>query len=189
METNRLESKNNIPIVGTAGPVAGKSRRRAGRRWLPYAGAVVLIGLIITGLWPRPIPVETARAELGVLRATVNEEGKTRIKQRFVVSAPVAGQLQRVEFKAGAEVRAGETVVAVINPLSPALLDARTRAQAEARRDTAAANLGKARAAHEFAAGELRRFKQLFDNKTVSTQEFETVQWREAAAEIGRAHV
>ena len=103
-----------------------RSAHRHTRRWLPYAGAVVLAALIIAGLWPQPLPVETARATTGSLRATVNEEGKTRIKQRYVVSAPVTGQLRRVPFKAGAEVRAGETVVAVIEPVSPTLLDART---------------------------------------------------------------
>ncbi len=91
-------------------PTLQRAANRHTRRWLPYAGAVVLVALIVAGLWPRPLPVETARAAVGTLRATVNEEGKTRIKQRYVVSAPVAGQLRRIPFKAGAEVRAGETV-------------------------------------------------------------------------------
>src|SRR6184192_3238379 len=82
--------------------------KRHSRRWLPYVGGVVIVGAIVVGLWPQPVPVETARATVGSLRATVNEEGKTRIKQRFVVSALVTGQLRRIPFKAGAEVRAGE---------------------------------------------------------------------------------
>ena len=77
---------------------------RRPRRWLPYAGAALLLGLIVAGLWPRPVLVETATVTVGILRATVNEEGKTRIKQRYVVSAPVFGQLRRIPFKAGAEV-------------------------------------------------------------------------------------
>src|ERR1043166_1385801 len=111
------------------------------RRWLPYAGAVLVAGLIVAGLWPQPVPVETASATLGRLRATVNEEGKTRIRQRYVISAPVAGHLRRVDFKAGAEAKAGESVLAIIDPVAPNLLDARARSLAEARRDTAAANL------------------------------------------------
>src|SRR5580765_1116736 len=114
------------------------------RRWLPYAGLVVLAGAIIAGFWPQPVPVETVAVTPGKLRATVNEEGKTRIKQRYTISAPVTGQLRRIPFKAGAEVKAGETVVAVIDPLNPAPLDARARSLAEAKRDTAAANLEKA---------------------------------------------
>ena len=96
-----------------APPRGGRAKvsNRRGRRWLPYTGAVLLLALIGVGLWPKPVPVETAPATIGPLRATVNEEGKTRIKQRFLVTAPVSGQLRRLPFKAGAEVRAGETVV------------------------------------------------------------------------------
>src|SRR6266853_5723416 len=111
------------------------------RRWLPYLGVVVLIGLMIAGFWPKPAPVETASAVVGKLRATINEEGKTRIKQRYIISAPVAGQLRRIPFKAGAEVIAGQSVLAAIEPVSPALLDARSRSTAEAKRVSAFANL------------------------------------------------
>lgn len=158
------------------------NRNRHTRRWLPYLGAVLLLALIVAGLWPRPVPVETARATLGTLRASVNEEGKTRIRQRYLVSAPVTGQLRRIPFKAGAEVQGGQTVLAVIDPVSPTLLDARARTLAEARRDAAAANLEKARAALTFAASELRRFQQLYADKTISIQELEAAQWREASA-------
>jgi HlyD family secretion protein len=163
-------------------PTLQRSANRHTRRWLPYAGAAVLVALITAGLWPRPIPVETARAAVGTLRATVNEEGKTRIKQRYVVSAPVAGQLRRIPFKAGAEVQAGETVLAVIDPLSSTLLDARTRSAAEAKRDTAVANVEKARAGQHFAASELRRLEKLHAEKMVSVQELESGQLREASA-------
>ena len=89
------------------GPTPRKDREaHRVRRWLPYLGGVILVGLITAGLWPKPVPVESARAAIGTLRATVDEEGKTRIKQRYVISAPVTGQLRRIPFKAGAEVRA-----------------------------------------------------------------------------------
>jgi HlyD family secretion protein len=163
-------------------PTPSRAANRHTRRWLPYAGAVVLVALITAGLWPRPLPVETARVAVGTLRATVNEEGKTRIKQRYIVSAPVTGQLQRIPFKAGAGVRAGETVVAVIEPVSPTLLDARTRVATEAKRDTAVANLEKARAGQRFASSDLRRIEKLHAEKMVSVQELEMVQLREASA-------
>ncbi len=140
------------------------------------------MALILYGFRPQPVPVETARVSEGTLRATVNEEGKTRISQRYVVSAPVAGHLRRIPLKAGAEVVAGETVLALIDPVSPAMLDARNRALAEARRDTAKVNLEKARAAHRFAASELERFQKLFEEKSISLQELEPIQWRETAA-------
>lgn len=157
-------------------------QRHRTRRWLPYLGALLLLGLIVTGLWPKPVPVETASAVVGTLRATVDEEGKTRIKQRYVISAPVTGQLRRIPFKAGAEVKADETVVAVIEPLPPAMLDARARASAEAKRDTAAANLEKGRATRSFSASELVRFETLYTNKTISIEELEGAQMRAATA-------
>lgn len=167
----------------TAAPTSRRNdTSRHTRRWLPWLGALALTGSIIAGLWPQPVPVETARVSRGELRATVNEEGRTRLRQRYVVSAPVPGQLRRIPFKAGDKVEAGKTVLAVIDPLSPVMLDQRTRALAEARRDTAAANLEKARAAHKFADSERKRFEQLYAGKTVSIQELENVQWREVSA-------
>jgi HlyD family secretion protein len=172
--------------TSSAAPAPAAPRKNNGvrrvRRWLPYLGALALAALITAGLWPQPVPVETTRVTVGVLRAGIHEEAKTRVKQRYMVSAPVAGQLRRIAFKAGAEVQAGQTVVAVIDPLPPALLDERNRRLAEARRDAAAAALDKARKGHEFAASELQRFQKLFAEKTVSIQELESIQWREAAA-------
>lgn len=156
------------------------ARRR--RRWLPLGGALLLAGLIAFGLWPQPTPVETAPVTTGRLRVTVNEEGKTRIRHRYLVSAPVSGQLRRITLDPGDPVESGVTGVAVIDPLSPALLDARTRATAEARRDTAAANLERARTQHTFAVSELKRFEKLYAETAVSIQELEAVQWREASA-------
>jgi len=147
------------------------------RRWLPYAGAILLVALIVAGLWPKPVPVETTRVSIGALRATVNEEGKTRIKQRYIISAPVAGQLRRIPFKAGAEIKAGD-IVAVIEPVSASLLDARTRSTAEAKRDMALANREKARAASTLAASELRRADKLYTDTTISIQELENFKMR-----------
>ena len=91
------------------------------RKLLPYAGAALLVALIVAGLWPKPVPVELARVARGPLRATVNEEGKTRIKQRYVISAPVSGQLRRIDFKAGAEIK---PVFLVEDRISAATIDA-----------------------------------------------------------------
>jgi HlyD family secretion protein len=73
-------------------------------------------------------------------------------------------------------------VVAVIDPASPAMLDARNRALAEARRATAAANLDKAKEAQRYAATELRRIEKLLAEKSASQQELENAQWRETSA-------
>jgi HlyD family secretion protein len=151
------------------------------RRLVPWLGALVLAGLIVTGLWPKPPIVETTRVVTGPLRVTINEEGKTRIQQRYMVAAPVTGYLRRIPWKAGADAVANETVLAVIEPLPPALLDLRSRTLAEARRDVAVASLARAREAHRFAANELKRIERLSKDQVVSPQELESVQSRESA--------
>ena len=151
------------------------------RRWLTYLCGAILIALLAFGLRPKAAPVETARATSGPLRATVSEEGKTRIKQRYVVSSPVSGQLRRVPFKPGAAVAAGD-VVAYIEPMTASPLDTRSRALAEARRDSATATLEKTRAAHALAANELKRTQRMADAGTVSPQDLEGSQLRETAA-------
>jgi HlyD family secretion protein len=151
------------------------------RRWLPYVLGLGLIILLAFGLRPKPAPVETARAATGPLRASVSEEGKTRIKQRYIVSSPVTGQLRRVPFKPGATIAAGD-IVAVIEPMASSPLDTRSRALAEARRDSAVATLEKTRAAHALAVNELKRVQRMFDAGTVSPQDLEGSQLRETAA-------
>lgn len=172
----------------TARPRAAVANRHT-RRWLPVLALALVLGLIAVGFWPRPVPVETAPVTRGSLRVFLTEEGKTRVKHRYQVTAPVSGQLRRLTLDPGDEVRAGETVVAVIEPLPPALLDARSRELAAARRAAAAEQVERARAALRFATNELQRFQRLFAEGTVSIQELELAQWRaEAAArELGVA--
>ncbi len=152
------------------------------RRWLLYVVFAGLAALAFLGLRKPPVPVETAHVAAGPLRATVSEEGKTRIKQRYVVSSPVSGQLRRIPFKPGAAVVAGETVVAVIDPLPASPLDERNRALAEARRDSSRVLLEKSRTTLELSRNEVRRITQMFEAKTVSPQDVESAQMRETAA-------
>ncbi len=149
---------------------------------LPSLLVAALVVLAVLGLRPQPAPVETASVVTGTLRATVSEEGKTRIRQRYVVAAPVSGQLRRIAFKPGAEVASGVTVVAVIDPLPASPLDERNRALAEARRDSTRILLEKSRTSHELARNELRRIEQMFAAKTISPQEMESAQMRETTA-------
>ena len=158
------------------------SSNKTTRRWILYVILAGLVILAVLGLQPQPSPVETARAAFGPLRATVSEEGKTRIRQRYVVSAPVSGQLRRIPFKPGAEVVAGETVVAVIDPLPASPLDERNRALAEARRDSARAVLEKSRQSYELARKDLGRVEQMFNAGTISPQELESAKMRETGA-------
>ena len=89
--------------------------------------------VVVYALKPTTVPVEVVRAERGRLRVTVDEDGKTRIRDRYVVSAPLTGRLVRIALRPGDEVKAGQTVLATIEPRDPELLDASARAIAEAR--------------------------------------------------------
>jgi HlyD family secretion protein len=168
--------------ITPAGRKPGNNGSHRPRRWLPWLGVLVLLGVITFGLWPQPVVVETASATVGPLRAVISEEGKTRIKQRFVISAPITGMLRRIPFKAGAEVVAGETVLAVIDPQPPAPLDARNRAMGDARRGSAVADLEKARANQAFADSELKRFEKLYASGTATAEEIESARLKSVAA-------
>jgi HlyD family secretion protein len=103
------------------------------RKYLVWGGVAVVLALVVwTSLRPTVVDVEVATVAKGPLRVTVDEEGETRLRRRFVVSAPVSGRVLRIEIRPGDSVKAGQAV-AVIEPAAPAPLDARTRAGAEAR--------------------------------------------------------
>ena len=155
------------------------------RIWLG-AFAVLLVTLIAYGFWPKPVAVELATVSRGPLQATINEDGKTRIKERYVVSMPLSGRIHRVELRAGDMVEAGKTVVTTIEPTDPELLDPRSRAQAEARvksaetaRQQAVPSLERARTAYEFAKTELERAKRLYASETLSHQELDNAEQKE----------
>jgi HlyD family secretion protein len=165
------------------------------RRRLPLFGGLLLVALIVVGLWPRPAPVESAMVSRGPLVVTVDEEGMTRVKNRYVISAPVAGQLRRIDWKAGAPIEAGKTVLAVLESAGADFLDARGQAQAEARvhgaeaaREGAAAQRERAAVAAKLAAAEFERTRQLRGQRVASAQEFDAAQMRaETTAQDARA--
>jgi len=103
------------------------------RRFLMIAVIAAVAGFIVYAFLPQPVEVDAEPVTRGPLKVTVNEDGKTRIKERFVVSTPLAGQLRRILLKAGDPVAAGDTLLATILPNNPDLLDPLERVQAEAR--------------------------------------------------------
>jgi HlyD family secretion protein len=144
--------------------------------------AIVFVAALIAAFRPAPSPVEIAQVTRGQLREVLEEEGRTRLRERYLVSAPVAGFLRRISLKAGDPVDPQSTVVAVLEPSPVTPLDDRTRSLAEARRDAALAAVEKARAALRFARLDRERFEGLFQTGAVSAQEWESFQWRETAA-------
>lgn len=111
------------------------------KRWLWIIGvAAAAGGGIFLGMRPQPVAVEGAVVAAAPLRVTVEEEGKTRLRNRYVIAAPVAGYTPRLNWKAGDAVRAGAPVT-VLEPPRPLVLDARTKEQSEARVRAAEVNL------------------------------------------------
>lgn len=119
---------------------------------------VACAGLVAVAMWPERSGVEVAAVVRGSMQVTIDEDGVTRVRNRFIVSAPVAGRLQRLELEPGDSVKKG-TTVARLQPADAPLLDARTRTelmaqvnaaedavrQATAERDRARATLDRAR--------------------------------------------
>lgn len=167
----------NAPSETTA-PWASRrdpSGRHLVRRSLPWLGLLALASLIAWGLWPKPVIVETGVVARAPLTVHVSEEGKTRVRNRYVVAAPVAGRMRRVPLKPGDTVEAGKTVLTVIEPVVAPLLDPRARVQAEAvvsmqeaARQQASASLEAARAALKMAEADRDRMRSVRKDGTIS---------------------
>jgi HlyD family secretion protein len=121
------------------------------------AGIVIVLGIVAMAMWPESIEVNAARVERGSMQVTLDEDGETRIRDKFVVSAPVAGRLQRIELEPGDAVVRGKTVVARVTTADAPLLDPRMRGELEAAVDAARAAVGQAQAGRDRAAAELTR--------------------------------
>jgi HlyD family secretion protein len=152
--------------------------------WLPMllVGALALAWLFR----PQPVPVDLAEIGLGPIQVTVSDEGETRVKDVFVVSAPRSGLMRRIELKAGDTVTAQKTVVARIAPSDPNFLDVRSEREARAA-------VRRAEAERDFAQAELKRYRQLAGQGVVSANDRDAAERRAqtaaAALEESRARL
>lgn len=148
------------------------------RRYLfLFALAFVVMALLYRGLQPAAVLVDVASAENGLFRATIEEEGVTRVKDRYRVSAPVSGYLRRVVLDVGDSVEKGQ-LLTELEPLRSDVLDPRRRAEAEARVSAARAALQAAEeksaaalADAELAGEELQRKEKLRQSRSISEDE------------------
>jgi HlyD family secretion protein len=120
---------------------------------LSLAGAALVGGLAYVAFREDPVPVDLVEVVRAPLSVTIDADGQTRIRDLYEVASPIAGTARRAPVAVGDPVVAGETVVALVEPVSPALLDARSRAQAEA-------SVAEARAALDVARSDLRRAEE-----------------------------
>ena len=153
------------------------------------AVAVVAI-MFAVALWPRAMEIDAAKIERGPMQVTIDEEGETRVRERFVVSAPVMGRVERIELEPGDSVVRGKTVVARLTPAAAPLIDPRTQAELTAAVDAARAALGQARAERARAVAELaraqstlRRGETLLKGGAISGDELEAAQTEFKTAE------
>jgi HlyD family secretion protein len=113
------------------------------KKLIATLAVLALLGLLGWSFIPRPIEVEIAETRQGSFMQTIDEDGRTRVRNRYVVSAPLAGRLERITLREGDSVEK-DAVLAKISPSAPALLDARTEQELKAR--VGAAEAGKLRA-------------------------------------------
>ncbi|WP_018936838.1 efflux RND transporter periplasmic adaptor subunit [Thioalkalivibrio sp. ALJ24] len=172
------------------------------------AGLVVLAGAaaLVWALSPRPVAVEISEVESGPFTETLREEGRTRLRDTWEVSAPIAGFLHRVHLEEGDAVAAGDELFRM-EPLPAPGLDARSREQARehlaaarSRLQGARASLEDLRAEARLAESEYRRHRELFEDGAVSASDLERVETRrdrarsaveagESAVEVARSEV
>lgn len=146
------------------------------------AGLLLIAGLAYS-FRPLPVPVDLVRIEPGPLQERLDEDGMTRVRDVFVVSAPVNGRVLRIQAEIGDPVNAGRTVLAEIEPIDASLLDPRTAAQARADLNAAESALAlakaeveQARAELEFADAELKRARVLLADETIAEREFDSIE-------------
>lgn len=181
-----LLSKSNAPPT-TSATTSPRKRREAWRRRFRRTGVVALgagLAAALVYAWaPRPLPVETAATRRGPMVVTVDEAAKTRVKDRFVISAPLGGDVARLDLRVGDRIARGD-VLARIVPAQPALLDPRSKAEASARLASAQAQgrhaestLARARLAAEHAARDLEQVRPLAAAGSLSADALEVAEF------------
>jgi HlyD family secretion protein len=145
-ETKEKEEKSN----------GSREKRQKKRRLAKRVKSVVLVllglalvGSIVVSFLPKPVEVTFSEVTRGPMRVTVDEDGKTQAKNRYVLSAPLSGNMNRIRLEAGDHVEEGAPILRIV-PATPPLLDIRTKANAQTR-------LAGARAASELAGAEIDR--------------------------------
>jgi HlyD family secretion protein len=161
--------------------------------------AVVAGGALWVALRPRPVSAEVETVKPGALRVTVDEDGRVRVRERYLLSSPLSGTLLRPSVRAGDPCTPGETLARIV-PVAPPLLDARTRSQMQARSSAAddaarraEAALALARNGLEQAQRSLARARALGASGNISQEAMERAQTEQVdrardveAAERGR---
>lgn len=173
----QLKNKSE-EIVNNVSKTKNTARNRRMLVWLVILALVA--GAIAYLIKPRPIVVDLHTVQKGSLMVSIDEEGRTRVRDVYTLSAPVTGKLDRINLKVGDTVKANETPLITIHPQSPAYLDVRSEKQATAAIDTAKATrkfslaeLERVKSDLSFAKSEYERAQQLLQERVIPAQQLE----------------
>lgn len=168
-------------------------RAKLSRNFLILTAAAAVTATIVLTLMPKPKEVDLGVVSRSDLTVTIVEEGRTRVRETYIVSTPVAGRLLRVRTHTGDLVSKGQTVVAQMRPINPTVLDSRTREQASAAVDAALAalrvaeaNLNASTASEELANSEFERTRSLFASGIASKVALDRVEGSLRASRASR---
>ncbi len=154
---------------------------------------VIIIAVVVLatayGFFPKAVDVDLVDVYRGRLQVTIEEEGRTRLKDRFIITAPTAGYLERIKFKVGDSVKKGQGVL-VLEPLRSPVLDPRSRAEATASVTAAEASLNAAIEKESAAAADadymekrLERLKNLYAKGSIAKDQFDQIEAENKKAE------
>lgn len=167
---------------------------------LSVLGVAIVGALMFVSFRTDPVPVDLHLATRGPMQVTVNADGKTRIRDLYEIASPITGTARRAPVQVGDRVKGGETVVAIVEPATPVLLDTRSRRQAEASVQEARAalhvaetDLQKALEEQVYAKSQFDRIETLVRRNVSSVTQLETAQQRlaisDASVEAARARI
>ena len=144
------------------------------------AASAAIVAVLAWAFAPRPVEVEVSAASVGRFERTIDEDGRTRLRDRYVVSAPLAGHLSRITLREG-DTLAADAPIATLTPALSPMLDERTVRELRARVDAAqamvkraGARIGLAQVSREQARNEVRRSEELAAQGYVSATKLET---------------
>lgn len=171
-----------------------KNRRKS---WLTMLlGAIALAGLVALAMRPERVKVEAVAAKRGRVEIYVQDDGITRVRERYTISAPISGKMVRLQLHAGDIVKAQVESIITLEPTDSDLIDPRTKLEAEARIQAAQASIQRADELRtvaietlELAEHDYNRAGELIKSNSVSQSEFDTIEhrYRIAKAEVRAA--
>jgi HlyD family secretion protein len=159
-------------------------------RTIIYAIALIAVfaALVVWAFFPRAVPVELAKASEGRFELSVEEYGRTRVRERYTISAPLSASMARISLREGDPVQAGALLASLTPVLSP-MMDARAVQEQSARVETsdamvslANARIERARVALQQASVELGRSEKLAPDRYVSANKLDMDRLTELAA-------